>query len=217
MLGLDREVSDLSTLSVLCKGKLANLFSFLSIVSKPLLCIDLKSAGLHCKHTASIDQCCFLPKRAQVSQQMARSWAEMPLRLAQLCRGAGPQRVSARTVTVGPVMSSQFEFPVLLPGVSSLFRSVCCLDTMVLLGHVNQRGSLCFSELGGSTRMIHVDRGLHIVDPESMASVQENRSKDILVVSLPIEIVSAVIHRVARNFLVLVVWVRGFFKACFIM
>lgn len=31
VLGLDREIPDLSTLSVLCKGKLANLFSFLSI------------------------------------------------------------------------------------------------------------------------------------------------------------------------------------------
>lgn len=31
VLGLDREIPDLSTLSVLCKGKLANLSSFLSI------------------------------------------------------------------------------------------------------------------------------------------------------------------------------------------
>lgn len=149
VLGLDREIPHLSTLAVLRKGKLANFFSFLSIVSKPPLCIDLKSAGLHCKHTASIDQRCSLPERAQVSRQMARSWAEIPLCLAQLYRGAGPRRVSAHTVTVGTVMSSPFEFPVLLPGVSSLFRSISCLDTMVLLGHVNQMGSLCFSVWGG--------------------------------------------------------------------
>lgn len=149
MLGPDREIPDLSTLSVLRKGKLANLRSFLSIVSKPLLCIDLQSAGLHCKRTASVDPCCFPSKRAQVSQQMARSWAEMPLRLAQLRGGAGAQRVSARTGTAGAAVSSQLEFLVLLPGVPSLSRAVSCLDTLVLLGHVNQIGSLCFSEWGG--------------------------------------------------------------------
>lgn len=114
-------------------------------------------------------------------------------------------------------MSSPFEFPVLLPGVSSLFRSISCLDTMVLLDHVNQMGSLCFFSVGRSTGMIHLDPQCGGHDPQLMASVQENRSKDILGVSLLITILSAVIHRVANNYLVPVVWVRGFFKACFII
>ena len=69
--------------------------------------------------------------------------------LAQLCRAAGLQRVSVPAVTVGTVMLSSFEFPVSLPGVSSLFRSVSYLDTMVLLGHMNQMGSVVFSAWGG--------------------------------------------------------------------
>lgn len=131
VLGLGREIPDLSTLSVLGKGKLANLSSFLSILSKPLLRIDRKSAGLHCKHTASLDQHGLLPKRAEVSQQTGVPGQKY------LCRGAGPRRVSAPTAIVGTEMS---------PGVPLLFRSISCLDTAVLLGPVNQRGSLCFSE-----------------------------------------------------------------------
>lgn len=53
--------------------------------------------------------------------------------------------------------------------------------------------------------------------PQLMVSVRENISKDIPVVSLLIEILSAVIHSVASNPLIPVVWVKGFFKACFIM
>lgn len=49
-------------------------------------------------------------------------------------------------------------------------------------------------------------------DPQLMASVQENRSKDIPVVSLLIGILSAVIHRVASDSLVPLVWGRGFSK-----
>lgn len=59
--------------------------------------------------------------------------------------------------------------------------------------------------------MIHVDPQCGGHDPQLMASVQENRSKDILVFSL----LSAVIYRVASNFLVPVVWVRGFFQSLF--
>lgn len=70
-----------------------------------------------------------------------------------------------------------------------------------------------FFRVGRSAGMIHLDPQCGGHGPQLMVSVQENRSKDILVVSL----LSAVIYRVASNFLVPVVWVRGFFKASFIM
>lgn len=95
----------------------------------------------------------------------------------------------------------------MLPGVLALFRSVCS-DTAVLLGHVNQTGLPVVFQIDESTGVIRLD-------PQLAASVPENRSKDILVVSLLMEILSAVIHRVASNFLVLVVWVRGFFQSPF--
>lgn len=216
VLGLDREIPDLSTPQCYVEVSWPIFFASWVLFPKPLWSIDLKSAALHCKRPASV---AFFQKAA-VSQRRARSWAEIPLHLAQPCRGAGPQRAPAPAVTAGMVMSSQLEFPALLPW-SSL-----AVHIRLLLG---RDGAFRPRELNGLPVFFKAGRGIGGPSGSSVWRCQEPTLRSWWLLSKKIhpriflwfpyliEILSAVIHRVASNPLVPVVWVRGFFKACFIM